>query len=77
MSQATNIDQWKIEVSYRLTLAVVLAAHAEAMTYGGRAGVLSLGSIESAIGRPYSGNIARTLKRRRRSFTRWSAIMVP
>ena len=25
------------------------------MTYGGRAGIVSLASIESAIGRPYSG----------------------
>jgi death-on-curing protein len=36
-------------------LADVLAAHEEALTYGGRAGVVSLGAIQSAIGRPYSG----------------------
>jgi death on curing protein len=40
---------------YRVTLADVLAAHDEALTYGGRVGVVSLDAIESAIGRPYSG----------------------
>jgi death on curing protein len=40
---------------YRVRLADVLAAHEEALTYGGRAGVISLSSVESAIGRPYSG----------------------
>lgn len=40
---------------YRVTLADVLAAHDEALTYGGRAGVVSLDAIQSAIGRPYSG----------------------
>lgn len=40
---------------YRVSLADVLAAHDEALTYGGRAGVVSLSSVESAIGRPYSG----------------------
>jgi death on curing protein len=40
---------------YRVTLADVLAAHDEALTYGGRDGILNLGVIESAIGRPYSG----------------------
>ena len=34
---------------------VTLAAHDEAMTYGGREGVVSLDSVQSAIGRPYSG----------------------
>ncbi len=38
-----------------MTLPDVLAAHVEALTYGGRAGVVSLDSIQSAIGRPYSG----------------------
>jgi len=38
-----------------VTLPDVLAAHVEALTYGGRAGVVSLDSIQSAIGRPYSG----------------------
>jgi death-on-curing protein len=40
---------------YRVTLADVLAAHEEALTYGGRGGVVSLDGIQSAIGRPYSG----------------------
>ena len=40
---------------YRVTLADVLAAHDEALTYGGRGGVVNLESIASAIGRPYSG----------------------
>lgn len=38
-----------------MTLADVLAAHDEALTYGGRAGLVSLDAIQSAIGRPYSG----------------------
>lgn len=40
---------------YRVTLPDVLAAHDEALTYGGRAGILNLSGVESAIGRPYSG----------------------
>jgi death on curing protein len=40
---------------YRVTLPDVFAAHDEALTYGGRAGILSSSVIESAIGRPYSG----------------------
>lgn len=40
---------------YRVTLADVLAAHDEALRYGGRAGIVSLDAIQSAIGRPYSG----------------------
>jgi death-on-curing protein len=40
---------------YRVTLADVIAAHDEALTYGGRSGVISLDAIQSAIGRPYSG----------------------
>ena len=40
---------------YRVTLADVLAAHDEALTYGGRPGILNLGGIESAIARPYAG----------------------
>ena len=40
---------------YRLTLADALAAHDEALTYGGRAGISSLHLIQSAIARPYSG----------------------
>jgi death-on-curing protein len=40
---------------YRVTLADVLAAHHEALSYGGRSGLVSLDAIQSAIGRPYSG----------------------
>jgi death on curing protein len=40
---------------YRVTLEDVIAAHDEALSYGGLAGILSLPGIESAIGRPYSG----------------------
>ncbi len=40
---------------YRVTLADVIAAHDEALAYGGRSGVISLDAIQSAIGRPYSG----------------------
>jgi len=36
-------------------LAEALRAHEHALTFGGRAGVRDLGSIESAIARPYSG----------------------
>lgn len=36
-------------------MADAIAAHDEALTYGGRAGVVSLHLIESAIARPYSG----------------------
>jgi death-on-curing protein len=36
-------------------LADALAAHDEALSYGGRAGIISLHLIESAIARPYSG----------------------
>ncbi len=32
-----------------------MAAHDEALTYGGRAGILNIDAIQSAIGRPYSG----------------------
>ncbi len=40
---------------YRLTLDEALGAHEEALRFGGRSGVINLGSIESAIARPYSG----------------------
>ena len=33
----------------------VLDAHRAALTFGGRAGILSMDLIEGAIGRPYSG----------------------
>ena len=40
---------------YRLTLDDALDAHAHALCFGGRQGVINLGSIKSAIARPYSG----------------------
>lgn len=40
---------------YRITLADAIAAHDEALRYGGRNGIVSLHLIESAIARPYSG----------------------
>lgn len=40
---------------YRVTLGDVLQAHAEALKFGGRDGIVSKPSILSAIGRPYSG----------------------
>lgn len=40
---------------YRLTLEDALDAHERALRFGGRHGVVNLGSIESAITRPYSG----------------------
>ena len=40
---------------YRLTLDEALDAHAHALCFGGRQGVIDLGSIKSAIARPYSG----------------------
>lgn len=38
-----------------MTLDDALAAHTEALTYGGLAGVINLGLIKSALARPYSG----------------------
>jgi death-on-curing protein len=38
-----------------VTLADAVAAHDEALSYGGRSGIVSLHLIESAISRPYSG----------------------
>ena len=40
---------------YRLTLGDALGAHERALRFGGRPGVINVGSIESAIARPYSG----------------------
>lgn len=40
---------------HRITLADAIAAHDEALTYGGREGISSIDLIQSAIGRPYSG----------------------
>jgi death-on-curing protein len=38
-----------------VTLADAIAAHDEALTYGGRPGISSIALIESALSRPYSG----------------------
>ena len=38
-----------------MTLADAIAAHDEALSYGGRDGISSLHLIESALARPYSG----------------------
>ncbi len=38
-----------------MTLADALVAHDEALSYGGRAGIVSIHLIESALARPYSG----------------------
>lgn len=38
-----------------MTLADAIAAHDEALLYGGRDGISSLHLIESALARPYSG----------------------
>ena len=40
---------------YRITIADALNAHRRALLTGGRDGVSDLGSIESAIARPYNG----------------------
>ncbi len=40
---------------YRVTLADALAAHDEALRYGGRDGISSLHLIDSALARPHSG----------------------
>lgn len=40
---------------YRITLGDAIGAHERALRTGGRAGIVSLDSIESAIGRPYTG----------------------
>jgi len=40
---------------YRVVLDDVLIAHREALTYGGRSGIISIDLVESAIARPYSG----------------------
>ena len=40
---------------YQITLADALAAHERALLFDGVQGVVNLGSIESAIARPYSG----------------------
>lgn len=39
---------------YRLTLDDVLAAHDEALEFGGLSGYLDLGAVESAIARPFA-----------------------
>mgnify|MGYP001601764643 FL=1 len=40
---------------YVITFADILEAHARALTFGARSGIVSEASIRSAIGRPYSG----------------------
>jgi death-on-curing protein len=40
---------------YRVSLADALSAHDEALTFGGRPGIIDLSRVQSAIGRPYSG----------------------
>ena len=40
---------------YVITYADALEAHERALTFGGRAGLVSADNIKSAIGRPYSG----------------------
>lgn len=40
---------------HRLTLDDALDAHDLALSFGGRQGVINLGSVESALARPYSG----------------------
>lgn len=40
---------------YRVRLQDVFDAHAQALAFGGRSGILNVGSVESAIARPYSG----------------------
>lgn len=40
---------------YQVTVSDALAAHEQALRFGGLAGISSLPLIESAIGRPYTG----------------------
>jgi death-on-curing protein len=40
---------------YRLTLSDAIEAHDEALSFGGRDGIVSLHLIESALGRAYTG----------------------
>lgn len=53
---------------YRLTVGDALAAHERALACGGVRGVINLGSIESAIARPYSGYY-RTMYRKAAALT--------
>ena len=53
---------------YRLTIEDALTAHERALACGGVRGVINLGSIESAISRPYSG-YHRTIYRKAAAFT--------
>ena len=47
---------WQIgRQHYRLTLSDAIQAHDEALTFGGRDGIVSLHLIESALGRAYTG----------------------
>lgn len=40
---------------YQITLGDVLEAHEAALRFGGAPGILDLGRVEAAIGRPYAG----------------------
>ena len=51
------------EQHYRLTLEDALVAHEQALSFGGARGVINLGSVKSAIARPYSGYY-RTIHRK-------------
>ena len=53
---------------YPLTVEDALAAHERALACGGVRGVINLGSIESAISRPYSG-YHRTIYRKAAALT--------
>ncbi len=44
---------------YRIRLEDAIEAHDIALTYGGLAGILSLGQLQAAIGRPYTGYYRR------------------
>ena len=53
---------------YRMTVEDAVAAHERALVYGGVRGVINLGSIKSAISRPYSG-YHRTICRKAAALT--------
>lgn len=51
-SRRSQLPVWE---HYQITLGDVLAAHESALRLGGAQGVLDIGRLEAAIGRPYSG----------------------
>lgn len=53
---------------YRVTLPDVLEAHAQALSFGGLAGIRSRDLVESAIARPYTGYY-RSLARKAAALT--------